>query len=502
MFNVSFKAVKPSFNFEKDSINIQFFVVDNNLEKNIEDYFIKNNIKVNSITHKKLLEKDNFNEVKIQSFDDNPYLTIIKKVQKNKKFNNDFFRNYCAGLIKDIKNEPVKALYINIPDFSEYKDYYEDELTFYQSFVEGVLLGNYEFDKYKSNKKSPNNLKVYLINENKDLLSEAIRVGENVMQGVYYTRYLVNEIPEVLTPTAMANSAKEELTKLGIKVKVIDYEQLKKQGMNGIIAVGKASSNPPLLMILEYKPKEKSKAKIGLVGKGVTYDAGGLSLKTTEGMVEMKADMAGAGVVLGVFKAVALEKLPIHLIGVIPAVENVISGNAYKPSDIIKSASGKTIEVGNTDAEGRIILSDALYYACKQKPDYLIDFATLTGACVVALGEFAAGLFTNDDIHAKNILNAANAVGERLWQMPMWDEYNTLIESKLADVKNIGGKWGGAITAAKFLEHFVDENISWAHLDIAGPSIAYKLNSYSDGYNTGYGVRLTFKYLKNLSNKN
>jgi len=501
MFNITLKSKLQDSVFEKSSINVEFFKNDENLSKTVEDYLIKNSIKINAVIHKKLIEEKDFGEVKIQGFDDNPYLTLIKKIKVDKKFNNDFFRNFCAGLIKEIKNEPVNALYIQLPEFTEFEKYFDSELGFYQSFVEGILLGNYSFDKYKSDKKSVKNLKVYFVTDKKTIISEAIKTGDNIIQGVFYTRDLANEIPDVLTPQTLAESAKNELVKLGISVKVINTDQLKKMGMNGILTVGRASVNPPLMMVLEYKPKAKAISKIALVGKGVTYDAGGLSIKTTEGMIEMKADMAGAGVVMGVLKAAALEKLPVHLIGVIPAVENVISGNAYKPSDIIKTASGKTIEVGNTDAEGRIILSDALHYACKQKPDYLIDYATLTGACVVALGEFTAGLFVNDENHANNLLNAAKSVGERLWQMPMWDEYNTLIESNIADIKNIGGKWGGAITAAKFLEHFVDENISWAHLDIAGPSIAYKLNSYSDKYNTGYGVRLTIKYLKEICKK-
>ncbi len=501
MFNITIKTKPQDSAFEKSSVNIEFFNNDENLAKTVEDFLIKNNIKLNAVIHKKLIDSKEYKEVKIQGFDDNPYLTIINKIKVDKKFNNDYFRNYCAKIIKEISDEPVSSLYIQLPEFTEFEKYFDNNLSFYQSFVEGILLGNYAFDKYKSDKKSVKNLKVYFVSENKNIVGDAIKLAENVMKGVYYTRDLVNEIPDVLTPQTLAISAKDELVKLGISVKVMNFEQLKKMGMNGIISVGRASTNPPLMIVLEYKPKIKAKAKIALVGKGVTYDVGGLSLKTTEGMIEMKADMAGAGVVMGVFKTTALEKLPVHLIGVIPAVENVISGNAYKPSDIIKTASGKTIEVGNTDAEGRIILSDALYYACKQKPDYLIDYATLTGACVVALGEFTAGLFANDDDYANNLLNAAKSVGERLWQLPMWDEYNSLIESKLADVKNVGGRWGGAITAAKFLEHFVDESINWAHLDIAGPSIAYKLNSYSDNYNTAYGVRLTVKYLQDLSNK-
>jgi leucyl aminopeptidase len=213
-------------------------------------------------------------------------------------------------------------------------------------------------------------------------------------------------------------------------------------------------------------------------------------------MGEMKADMSGAAVVAGTVLAAAKAKLPVKLLGVIPAAENMVDGGSMRPGDVVITSSGKSIEVDNTDAEGRMILADALHYASKQKPDAIIDLATLTGACVVALGEFVAGLFTKDDQLANKLYNSGLKTYDRLWRMPMWDDYNELIKSDVADVHNTGKvRWGGAITAAKFLEHFVDENISWAHLDIAGPAMANSYNNYSKKYMTGFGVRLLFDYL-------
>ncbi|MFH0735993.1 MAG: leucyl aminopeptidase [bacterium] len=498
MFKLTVKALDKIETIDEKSIVIKFCIDDDNLNKAIADFLKKNRTKINSVQKEKFLSKEE-SELILAGKNDTPYLSLLKKVKIDKKFDNDFFRDYISSLIIRYENEPVKNLYIEIPDFILFEKYFADESYYHQTFIEGLYLGNYAFNKYKSDRKESKKLNVFIVSKSITENTEAIRVAENIMNAVYLSRNLINEIPDFLTPQELAKQAKVELIKLGVNVKLFIKQQLQIMGMWGISSVGKASINPPLLIVIEYKPKTKAKAKVTLVGKGVTYDAGGLSLKTTSGMVEMKADMAGAGVVIGAIKAAALEKLPIHIIGVIPAVENVISGSAYKPSDIIRTASGKTIEVMDTDAEGRIILADALYYACKQKPDYVIDYATLTGAVVVALGEFAAGLFSNDETLAEDLLKASKITNEKLWQFPMWDEYNTLIKGDLADVKNLGGKWGGAITAAKFLEHFVDENQKWAHLDIAGPSIKYKLKSYTEKYNTGYAVRLTYQYLKELS---
>ncbi len=271
--------------------------------------------------------------------------------------------------------------------------------------------------------------------------------------------------------------------------------------MNAILAVAEGSTNPPYLLKMHYKPKVKTSKKIALVGKGVTYDSGGYSIKPTEGMIEMNGDMAGASTVIGTIYAAAKNKLPIEIIGVIPAVENMISGKSYKPGDIISTASGKTIEVKDTDAEGRLVLADALEYVSKQKPDMIIDFATLTGAVVVALGEFTAGIFTNNNTIAERIIISGNKTFERTWRLPFWDDFNTQLDSDVADIKNLGSRWGGAITAAKFLEQFVDKKIVYAHIDIAGPALKHKFRSYTEKYNTGFGVRFMLDYLEELSSK-
>ncbi len=231
----------------------------------------------------------------------------------------------------------------------------------------------------------------------------------------------------------------------------------------------------------------------------MTFDSGGISLKPSKSMGEMKNDMAGASVVAGTLIAAAKNKLPIHLFGIIPTAENMPSGEAFKPGDVIKTASGKTIEVDDTDAEGRVILADALDFASKLKPNQIIDLATLTGACVVALGEFVAGLFTKNDELAVNLYKSGMKTFDRVWRLPLWDDYHKLNEVQVADVKNLGGRWGGAISAAKFLENFVDKKIPWAHLDIAGPSIHNDSRNYTKKYMTGFGVRLLFDYLKSHS---
>jgi leucyl aminopeptidase len=293
------------------------------------------------------------------------------------------------------------------------------------------------------------------------------------------------------------------LPEFGVKVTVFDQREIKRRKMGGLLAVGSGSANPPRFIILNYKGavKNKKSRTVVLVGKGITFDSGGISIKPASNMGEMKADMSGAAVVAGTILAAAKAKLPVNIVGVIPSAENMPSGSSMRPGDIVVTASGKSIEVDNTDAEGRMILADALDYASKLKPDVIIDLATLTGACIVALGEFAAGLFTKDEKLADALYQSGLKTYDRLWRLPMWDDYNDLIKSDVADVKNVGGRWGGAITAAKFLEKFVDNNISWAHLDIAGPAMANSLNNYTRKFMTGFGVRLLFDYLANPPKK-
>ena len=273
--------------------------------------------------------------------------------------------------------------------------------------------------------------------------------------------------------------------------------------MGGLLAVGMGSDKPPRFVIIEYNgaikystSKKKLGKRIALVGKGVTFDSGGISIKPYQDMWEMKADMSGAAVVAGAILSAAKLKLPINIVGLIPTAENMLSGSSMRPGDVVVTSSGKSIEVDNTDAEGRMILADALNYASKLKPDVIIDLATLTGACVVALGEFVAGLFSKNEELSKELYRLGLKTHERVWSLPMWDEFHTLNKSDVADVKNVGGRWGGAITAAKFLENFVDKKVVWAHLDIAGPAMANNYNNYSKKFMTGYGVRLLIEYLR------
>lgn len=446
------------------------------------------------------LEKQNFvkdenAEIKIWN-SDNPNLTIIKKADLKKKFNVDYFRNYLAGVIPSIEKSNVTSLYIEIPNYELYNNTFTDEKYFYQSIIEGVLLGNYNFDNYKSDKTKPKNLKIVLISSKKKTLEQVIKNSESIMSGVYFTRDLINEPANTLTPQKFSDTVKKEFKNTTVKVNVLNEKELIKRKMNAIVSVGKGSDNKPELIIAHYKPKNKAKRKIALVGKGVTYDTGGLSIKPTSGMIDMKADMSGGGVVFGIIKAAERMQYPFELIGIVPAVENAINGNAYKPGDVISTASGKTIEVKDTDAEGRIVLAEALEYASKLKPDEIIDFATLTGAVVVSLGEIAAGVFTKNDRMSNDILKAGAETYELAWRLPFWDEYNKFLESKIADISNLGPRWGGAITAGKFLEYFVDEKIPWTHIDIAGPSLKHELTNYTKDFCTGYGVRLISRYLE------
>ena len=302
-----------------------------------------------------------------------------------------------------------------------------------------------------------------------------------------------------VTPTQIARRAQEVAREAGIRCTVLDKKQIQKLKMGGLLAVNRGSAQEPRFIVLEYTPTgRRPKKTVCLVGKGITFDSGGISIKPGERMEEMKFDMCGAAAVIGTLQAAAKLKLPHRIIGLISSTENLPSGTAYKPGDIITTMSGKTIEVINTDAEGRVVLSDALTYSARFKPDYLIDYATLTGACVVALGAEATGLFSTDDDLAARLVAAGEEVGERLWRMPVWDDYKDYIKSDWADMKNSGGRVAGAISAALFLKEFVTCP-SWAHLDIAGTAWAEGENAREAKGATGVGVRATVRFLEELA---
>lgn len=356
----------------------------------------------------------------------------------------------------------------------------------------GAYLRSWRFDQYKTKKNEKPDLQeiVFLVN-NPAAAQKEFEALKHVSDGVLLTRTVVSEPPNILYPESMAQIAKEKLKPLGVKVEILDEQDMKRLGMNSLLCVGQGSVRESRLIILQWMNGPKDQAPIAIVGKGVTFDTGGISIKPSGGMEDMKYDMGGSGVVLGLLQALALRKAPVNVVGVMGMVENMPSGSATRPSDIVVSMSGQTIEVLNTDAEGRLVLADALWYTQDRfKPQAMIDLATLTGAIIVALGNEYAGLFSNNDELAKRITKISTDVGEPTWRMPLCAAYDKDIDSDVADVKNIGsGRGAGSATAAHFLQRFVN-NVPWAHLDIAGMAWDKKIKPLSGKGATGYGVRL------------
>jgi leucyl aminopeptidase len=375
---------------------------------------------------------------------------------------------------------------------TDYKGISIDDVT--RSTVEGILLSLYNFTRYKTLKKEEKTTitNFTLVVQEKDVLPRVKSVAKNtqiVADAVCFTRDIVNMPGSDATPTFLANQAKEIAKKAGVKCKILSSPEMKKLGMGGILSVSRGSAQPPKFIVLEYNAKKKTNDTIVLIGKGVTFDSGGISLKPGANMDLMKADMSGAAAVLGTFKAISDLKPSTHIIGLVPCTENMPGSNALKPGDIIRCLSGKTVEILNTDAEGRLILADAISYAKRYKPDAVIDIATLTGACVAALGTFASGMLGNNDELKDQVKQAGNNCHERVWELPLWDEYYELIKSNIADIKNTGGRYAGTITAACFLGKFV-EDFPWVHLDIAGTFLVEKDTPYIRKGATGVGVRL------------
>ncbi len=363
--------------------------------------------------------------------------------------------------------------------------------------VQGIILSSHDPGIFKTKKKEKSSLKEVRLENgwiNEQVLKEAVVVAE----AQNYARQL-DEVPSnITTPKKFAEEAKRLADKYGFKCVIMDEIELRKRGFGGTIAVGQGSVNPPHFVVLEYGDPQKEAC--ALVGKGVVFDAGGISLKPSRGLEEMKYDKTGACMVLGVFKAVAEMGLDVHLIGYVPLVENMPSGSAIKPGDIITIYGGKTVELINTDAEGRLILADALAYASEhEKVRFIVDAATLTGAIIIALGQEAIGLFANKDEIAKKVVDQSKKVGERVWWMPLWDEYRKMLDSAFADIKNLGSERGsaGSITAAMFLKEFVNPEKEWVHLDIAGMMTLPESKCYRKGA-TAHGMKLMYALVKNF----
>ncbi len=364
--------------------------------------------------------------------------------------------------------------------------------------VEGAILGTYTFDRYKREKNDKAVAALTVVAPDARAAREAaegLRRGEIFARATWFARDLVNAPANEVHPTHLARVATEVAKEGKLKLRVYDRDECRKLGMGAFLGVAAGSEQPPKFIHLTYTPRGRARKRVAVIGKGITFDAGGLDLKTAEGMLRMKDDMSGAAAVLGIMGALPKLGPPVEVHGLIAATENMPSGSAIRPGDVLKAMNGTTIEIGNTDAEGRLTLADALCYANQEvKPDEIIDVATLTGACVVALGPLCTGLFANDDGLAGRLLAAADGAGERLWRLPLIDEYREFLKSEVADLNNVGPRGGGAITAGLFLKEFAGST-PWAHFDIAGPAFSEKDLPLAPKGGTGVAVRTILTYL-------
>jgi leucyl aminopeptidase len=363
----------------------------------------------------------------------------------------------------------------------------------------GAKLRSYRFDKYRTKEKpeqKPSLKELTFLVDAPKAAEREFEPLDKIADAVFFTRDLVSEPANVIYPETLAAEAKK-LASLGVEVEVLDEKQLKTLGMNMLLGVAQGSRRPARLVVMQWKgnPRAKNKAPVAFLGKGVTFDTGGISIKAAGGMEDMKWDMGGAGVVIGLMKALAGRKARVNAVGIAGCVENMPDGNAQRPGDIVKSMSGQTVEVINTDAEGRLVLGDALWYCQDRfKPQFMVNLATLTGAIIVALGHEHSGIFSNNEQLADRLIAAGKAVDEKLWRMPLGDAYDRMLDSDAADMKNIGGRDAGSITAAQFLQRFVN-GVPWAHLDIAGTTWSKKDAPTVPKGATAFGVRLLERFV-------
>jgi leucyl aminopeptidase len=373
-----------------------------------------------------------------------------------------------------------------------------------RAVAEGLLLANYRFERYQTEKEralqAPPGTTCLLVKtpDEKAVAERAVEIACKLVRGVNLARDLVNEPGNIKSPAFLADQARSIADETNITCRIMERDAMRQAGMGALLGVAQGSERAPCLITLEYHGGPPDEAPVALVGKGVVFDAGGISLKPADKMDEMKMDMAGAAAVIGTLLVAALLELPVNLVGVIPAVENLPSGSAIRPGDILTSLSGQTIEVLNTDAEGRMILADALSYVKRFEPRLVIDLATLTGACIIALGHHATAVLGNDDRLIEALRKAGETSGERLWPLPLWEDYDEQIKSSIADVKNTGGRPAGTITAAAFLKKFAGD-LTWAHLDIAGTAWRDKPAPEGPAGATGVGVRLLIDFLIQLT---
>ena len=364
-----------------------------------------------------------------------------------------------------------------------------------EAAAEGAALGLYRFDRYKSSAERRELETFALVHDDEDEVAGGAETGAKLAAAALLARDLANEPSNAATPEYLAGKAREIAERYGMEATVLDRAGIEAEGMNGLATVGRASENEPRFIALEHRGGEDGDPPVVLVGKAVTFDSGGISIKPTAGMEDMKYDMSGGAAVLGAMDTVGSLSLSLNVVALVPAAENLPGGNAFKPGDVLELHSGKTVEIVTTDAEGRLILADALSYARRYKPAAVVDCATLTGACYVALGDHASGLMGNDDVLISEIQTAGEASGERAWHLPLFSEYTEQIKGNTADLKNSGGRYGGALTAGAFLKEFAD--YPWAHLDIAGTAYYGKQrNAYTPRGASGTPARLLVEFLR------
>ncbi len=467
----------------------------------------KNSVSKKLSSNLVLFTNENFNITNIKKYISSSEYSYISELLKTGDLKKDLFifelsskkKIVLISIKKNLKNSEIENLgakffgRINFGKNSEYlintDSIIDKQKNFIGHFLHGLRLKSYQFLKYKT-KKDNRNISLNIIGKNKTSEQNQLRF-RSLEEGTFFARDLVSEPGNVLHPDEYAKRIKS-LKKYGLKINIYDEKKLKKLGMNTLLGVGQGSIRGSYLVTMEWKGLKNNSKPLAFVGKGVCFDTGGISLKPAKFMEDMTYDMAGSAVVVGLMKNLALRKAKINAVGVVGLVENMPGGNAQRPGDIVKSYSGKTVEVLNTDAEGRLVLADALTYTEEKfKPKFIVDLATLTGAIIVSLGSEYAGLFSNDDKLSKQLIDVGNEVEEKVWRMPLNKNYDKLIDSKNADMQNINYVGGaGSTTAAQFLQRFILNKTPWAHLDIAGMAFSKYGGALNSGGATGFGVRL------------
>ncbi len=420
-------------------------------------------------------------------------LAVITGLGKEDKLELENFRKALASGIKKIQNYSVKSLEIEVPQINKF-----EEKEILRAIAETLWFATYKYKNYKTNSKTALQ-KIWLLTQAKkanEIINKANIIGKEHSK----IRDLINTPGSDLGPEEFSQLAKESAKELGLKLKIYNEKELARMGYNGILRVGQGSKRPPRLIVLEWQGAGRSQKPICLVGKGVTFDSGGISLKRSDGMEKMKYDMAGAGAAFGTICTCARLGIKKNITAVIPLVENMPSGSAQRPGDIVKMADGTTVEVISTDAEGRMILADALYHSQKFNPRQIIDLATLTGSATIALGRYAIALLGNNEKLLSALCQAGERSGERCWILPLWEDYNELVRSEVADIRNVGrGREAGTIVGAVFLKRFIKNDIAWAHLDIASCAWSDENHPYLGKGATGVGLRLLVRYLEDFA---